>query len=387
MLVMFVSIDVQELTGIFSGAGQNSLGSFKGNSIPREAARRAAQSCERQFSNLSTQNFKQEMIQTFLNNCIRQRIKDLYALSAVARGMGLEVSQVSVEQAVWEEAQQYARQDEAQNRDDDDKLSAGDYYERLVASESIDIRKLWGDLFQLQIEMLDKFPYPQDLIKAQEQSELITMDLRFIRYNNSDLLRLLDKSITISDDKVRERYDQEQVKLPADKKKPYTTEKQRVRNKLLSELKQKSLTEIKTKLSGVGSRFELEKIAQITGVKPSVAGGENLSNLQTVKTGEGNLTANLALPGFLSRLGTGKGKLVVGPLQDDKYTVYIEATNFKIPRDQGQAKADKEAERKNKARATQEGGNLAQRLIRIIGEEEANRSGFFLKNLSAPRQR
>lgn len=303
--------------------GRSAIGSFNGENISTRMYSLADQNCRERYQQLVGGGRIPEQLMT---RCIASQLREVYILPKVAKDLGLDVSPSSIEKAALERARLNFKKQSSLAAED--RMTLGELYRRELAYAPVDVQVRYQEAQRAFEKLAKGMPYPEAAVRAEELATKITMDVKFVRYTTADLLAELDDDVTITEEQIKKRFDEEQGKLSESQRKPYKDEREFVKNRVKSELKQLELAKVKEKLSKLPAGSSLEDVAKITGVKVHHAEGVTLEGLSAVKVDQGEV-AKLNLPAVLADL---KGSSAVsGPHQEGDHTVYLMITNVRVP--------------------------------------------------------
>ncbi len=357
---------VEDVTNAFRSG--NFAGTYDGDPITQSDYVYAEQGCLMALQGLRFAQFR-------VPDCIR----DLYVKPAIGKNVGLGASKESVEKALIDQVNLQHAQMLATVKDPEDRMTKLQIHEQERRRFPITYRIRSTARSVVERSLTMGYPYPTRAIEAESKAGGVRMDIRYIRYNDAELLRGMGKTIKITEDEIRKTYDEEQKKLAKDKRKPYKVQKEFVRNRILAKRKQEALKTIKADIAKVDRKAGLNAISKALKVAPLSVRGITLANLSKVQPRKNLPQVNLALPEFLSNLDARKNVNYVGPIRDGAFTVYIEASNIRV------AKPAKQDEKKLKARVDREGQTLAFQLLNYMARQEASRGKF--RVYPRPRQR
>jgi len=318
LAITFSSQSIDEITGII--AGKKTLGSYRGKEINSQVYFVIEQYCQGMYAQFG------KVPDFILHSCMTEQLKQVYVIPEIGKELGLTVSKQSVENAVYEQIKQAYKQ--SQGRDEDDRLSIKEMYRREVAYNPIEVRVRMASISEVVNALGKDFPVPQTVVKSMQSSDNIVFDLNLVRFSSSELNKLVDPSITISEEEVKSTYEKEQSVLAEKDRKPFESQAEFVRNRLKNEKRQALIAEVKKKLSLFTKDYKLDEVSKAVGVKPVPIKEVKLTSITNIKLPE-NQTADLSGSDFLLSLTPGKDALV-GPIQDGEFTVYAEVKNVKI---------------------------------------------------------
>lgn len=361
MLLMFLPGSISDATGIFKS---NRYGSFDGKDIAPDDYRAAYEICA-----VRLESIPEKFRKTLLQNCINRTLEELFVLPSIGEELGIAVSAQSVERNLYEELSRQLDQINQTARSEDDKLTLRELYLRAIRYRPIAVRLRSSSAIAVHSTLTAQFPYPRDLILIDEAAKKITMDLRYLRYNNALLSRRLEKNVTVDPGAVRRAYEQEQKALKKEERKSFALRKPFLENRIRSESARKALTGLKNRLGQIGEKPDLDRVAGIIGIAPRGERNINLAGLRSIRERSGEPPINLALPGLLAVFADAGEGLTVGPLQDGDHTVYIEIRNIRTGKI---ALQEKDIHRIQH----QLGGELAQQLVRYLIEKHSVRGEF-----------
>jgi hypothetical protein len=153
-------------------------------------------------------------------------------------------------------------------------------------------------------------------------SREVRLDLEAVRFSNGQLLEQYKKDTVVTEEQIKQEYEAEQAKLPAEQKRPYADEKRFVENRLKNRLAQERVNKLREELGKLRAGFTLADVAAITGAAPLRADRTALSDLGQVRAA-GGASFSLLVPAFLKDLAARPAGGVFGPYQDGEFTVYV----------------------------------------------------------------
>ncbi len=363
MGLTFSSQPLSEITDIISGTNQ--LGEFKGKAISSRLYYMVRENCKDRYREYG------QIPDVFIDQCAEREIKGYYLIPSITSHLGLGVSDYAVEQQILRAVRNSY---EAQTRyaDPDDRLTMNEVYMREMQGVPPEIRRKSLEMEKSLNAMMD-FPFPSALAESALDAKEIRVDLRVIDFDNAELLSHLGKTIKISEEEIRTRYEEkEAAKKDGDEKSDYKSSHELIENEIRNERRQKELASIKSKLGSL-NKPDIAAVQNITGISPQFHRNIQLQNLKALKIGPGanSKVLNLTSADFLMELGKGISNTVVGPIQSQERTVYVEVVAVKNP---GKVHETRELE----VEARQGGMYLASGLLDLLADREAEKYGFHM---------
>lgn len=357
--------------------GRDRIGSFNGESISQPIYARFYQECDDQANRVRSQmrDFLREQpdaMRSFFNRdvCIERMVKDYLTLNSIGERLGLVYSASYLEKEAIEEARMQARSQESLLPED--RMTLSEIYRRSLQNFPMDARRV---LQQADRAGRALFGSPVFVSQPEIESALISrevrLDLEAVRFSNGQLLEQYKKEIVVSEEQIKQEYEAEQAKLPAEQKRPYADEKRFVENRLKNRLAQERVNKLRAELGKLRSGFTLADVAAITGAAPLRADRTAVSDLGQVRAA-GGASFSLLVPAFLKDLAARPAGGVFGPYQDGEFTVYV-AVNAVTPTAVERLKAEDIA----RVRA-ETGRTLTEEAATFILREESLRGEFQL---------
>lgn len=306
------------------------MGSFDGDEISRSNYQLAEETCKRNMGGMG------EIPPFILNNCVSNQLKQMYILPKVASRLGALVSEESQQEDLLKQSQQIFEQQK--NAAPDDRLTTREIYNRQLLNFPMDLRvrmRAAQNAGEIITNVGDSLPEA----KAQALSESITMNLRILRFTNTDLQGKTG-NFDVTEEEIKAKHEKEQSIFEPPQRKSYESQRDFVKNRLITEKKQTAVSGLKQQLSALGADFKIEDLERITG-RNAVAKGAKLQELKNLTLPSGEIV-HLDKPEFLLAL-SGKGTHKVGPIQDGEATIYVEISGITAPptADLAAAKAEK----------------------------------------------
>lgn len=319
MGITFSSQPISEITAILSG--QSGPGEFEGKEISRAMVNLALNQCKERYRSFG------EIPDYFLNNCIENELKNLIVLPALGRKLGLDVPDSKVQKELMEAVESRYRS-QSGYADPDDRLDMREIYNRELQFNPLDVRKAI-EATRSTYESLRDFPVSPDMKQASVATDGISMNIRYIQYSTSDLLKSLGKEVVVSEEEIREAYEKEQAEKKDEEKRPLEKERELIENRIRSEKRQVELAGLKSQLGALGETFELKKVSEITGISIESAGRVVLKKLKQVPAKKG-APLDLAKPEILAGIPAPGSSLVAGPFTSGDQTYYVEIGDVRI---------------------------------------------------------
>lgn len=308
--------------------GRDRIGSFNGESISQPIYAQFYQRCDDQAQMYRTQfrdllREQPQALRSFFNmdDCIERGLKDVLTLNSIGERLGLVYSANYLEKEAIEEARMQARSQESLLPED--RMTLSEIYRRSLQFFPMDARRI---MRQAERSAQAIFGEPVFVSQPEIESALISrevrVDLEAVRFSNGQLLEQYKKEIVVTEEQIKQEYEAEQAKLPAEQKRPYADEKRFVENRLKNRLAQERVNKLRAELGKLRSGFTLADVAAITGAAPLRADRTAVSDLGQVRAA-GGASFSLLVPGFLKDLAARPAGGVFGPYQDGEFTVYV----------------------------------------------------------------
>ncbi|HMX56540.1 MAG TPA: hypothetical protein PKE49_08450 [Leptospiraceae bacterium] len=359
LALTFSKTPLSTITDILSGAGR--VGSFDGEEIQPRIYLMAEDNCRQNMSAFG------QIPEYILKNCIANQIRQLYVLPLLAHRLGVAPSEKFMQDELMKGAQEMY---EAQkNAAPDDRLTVKEIYHKQLASFPMDIR-LRMRAAQQAYEVISSMGEALPTARAEAAADSISMNARIIRFTTLDLTEKSGGNIQVTEEEIKAKHEKEQSIFEPAQRKSYESQKEFVKNRVLTEKRQLASAGLKQQLSQLGKDFKLEDIERITGKRASQV-NIKLSQLKGVALPSGE-TVKLDGPEVLGALG-GDGVKKIGPIQDGEATVYVEISGVQSVADAGlETRAQKIAEEKRN-----EAGRL---YFELLLKKESERGRFKLKS-------
>ncbi|MCB1172764.1 MAG: hypothetical protein KDK39_04325 [Leptospiraceae bacterium] len=269
-----------------------------------------------QFGDMARNN---PMFANYAENCVRRSLKSVYALNTIGEQLHLMVSTESIKQEMARQAQELAASQTVLHADE--KLSAQDYYRRLMNQSSFEVRGLEKVAEYSRALLTRPVHVPATIDAERPESSRIRVDLALVRWDNKSMLEELKAAVQLDETAVKKQYEAEQAKLDQDKKQSYQKERPFLVQRMQAEQARAKMAAIKKQLAGLKSNFHLADVERISGIQAIVLRQVSLDQLGALKAA--GLTTNLDQSHFYQDLARFKGQpLSGGPYQDGSYTVY-----------------------------------------------------------------
>ncbi|MBL8021511.1 MAG: hypothetical protein JNM27_17710 [Leptospirales bacterium] len=326
LILTFGRVPPSQLAELITGR----MGSFDGEEITPAMYGMAEENCKRNMGGLG------EIPPFILNNCVSNQLKQIYILPKIASRLGALVSEESQQEDLLKQSQQIFEQQK--NAAADDRLTTREIYNRQLLNFPMDLRvrmRAAQNAGEIITNVGDSLPEA----KAQALSESITMNLRILRFTNTDLQGKTG-NFDVTEEEIKAKHEKEQSIFEPPQRKSYESQRDFVKNRLITEKKQTAVSGLKQQLSALGADFKIEDLERITG-RNAVAKGAKLQELKNLTLPSGEIV-HLDKPEFLLAL-SGKGTHKVGPIQDGEATIYVEISGITAPptADLAAAKAEK----------------------------------------------
>ncbi len=311
-------------------SGRNSVGEFDGETIDAQDFLVFQNNCEQQARRYREQ-FRDllgpgQSIDSFfrVDDCVQRSLQQAYVVPSIGRRLGLGVSAESVREAAESEARQmYQTQDAVL---EEDRLSLNDMYKRVLQGFPLELRRrqrltdLTGNVISAPM------PVPDAAVAARTAADRTSMSLRLVRYNTPQLVARFKKTVSISEERLREVYEEEQAELEEDKRRPFEDERIFVMDRVKTEAAREAVKAAKEELKQLGRKATLEDVSRILQTPIENAGRVTLKELQGVRAG--NTSVSLLKPEFLMELAEKRTGFTGGPYEDGEYTIHVEVQNL-----------------------------------------------------------
>ncbi|MCE9597499.1 MAG: hypothetical protein K8S54_05985 [Spirochaetia bacterium] len=359
LILTFGRVPPSQLAEMISGR----MGSFDGEEITPAMYVMAQENCKRNMGGMG------EIPEFILTNCVTNQLKQLYILPKIATRLGALVSEESQQVDLLKQSEQIFQQQKDASADD--RLTVREIYNRQLLNYPMDLRirmRAAQNAGEIITNVGDSLPEA----RAQAAAESITMSLRILRFTNTDLQGKTG-NFDVTEEEVKAKHEKEQSIFEPPQRKSYESQREFVKNRLITEKKQTAVSGLKQQLSALGADFKIEDLERITG-RNAIAKSAKLQELKglTLPTGE---IVHLDKPEFLLAL-SGKGVHKVGPIQDGEATIYVEISGIQAGAvaDLPPAKAEKMVEEQKNA--------AGRSYYELIVKTEGKRGNFRLRTNS-----
>ncbi|MCE9500667.1 MAG: hypothetical protein K8R21_09230 [Leptospira sp.] len=338
LAVTFLPGDAERnLVQAISGQGDSAAGKIGEEPIPIDYFQAARRDCYYRYKELIP-DFANDAEN--VNSCAYQNAKGLKVSKVIADAVGFSVSELSIKEEISKQARQLHKQSSSAGYSKEETKSADEIYRSIIQQEPMSYRidkQTAYELFQkfLQADLKKS----EDESKKERDSKGAVISIRFISYNDDELMNSLDKSIQIPEEEIKKDYEAALkagtlVKDAQGKVESFEKRKQFIVSKLKVDAKQKKLAELKAQIQSIKSAKNVEilqQIAKITGGKIEELRNISFSSLSAIRGADKKVYNFGVSSNFLKDLSDAKfGKdSVGGPYSEVGKTFYVEFSEFK----------------------------------------------------------